>query len=170
MRKIVRQATFGITEIESEDIWRCTTCGRCPQRCPRDVARSNPAWPCDGSPRIRRVSQFGQAHSHQQRQPHRRRQSAERRAENRAKWAEGLGVKPFPRKWRSSISPAATQLRPADEEGGPATAKILNAAGVEFGILGAKENCCGESIRKTGDEELFKRWPRKTSRPSSTTA
>ncbi len=38
-----------------------------------------------------------------------------------------------------------------------ATAKILNAAGVEFGILGAKENCCGESIRKTGDEELFKR-------------
>jgi Fe-S oxidoreductase len=38
-----------------------------------------------------------------------------------------------------------------------ATAKILNAAGVEFGILGSKENCCGESIRKTGDEELFRR-------------
>lgn len=37
MRKIVRQATFGLTEIESEDIWRCTTCGRCPQRCPRGV-------------------------------------------------------------------------------------------------------------------------------------
>jgi Fe-S oxidoreductase len=53
--------------------------------------------------------------------------------------------------------PAATQLRPADEKGGPATAKILNAAGVDYGILGAKENCCGESIRKTGDEELFKR-------------
>jgi Fe-S oxidoreductase len=38
-----------------------------------------------------------------------------------------------------------------------ATAKILNKAGVDFGILGTKENCCGESIRKTGDEELFKR-------------
>ena len=37
MRKIIREATFGLTEIESEDIWRCTTCGRCPQRCPRDV-------------------------------------------------------------------------------------------------------------------------------------
>ncbi|MBW2031483.1 MAG: 4Fe-4S dicluster domain-containing protein, partial [Deltaproteobacteria bacterium] len=37
MRKIVRQATFGLTEIENEEIWRCTTCGRCPQRCPRDV-------------------------------------------------------------------------------------------------------------------------------------
>jgi len=38
-----------------------------------------------------------------------------------------------------------------------ATANILNLAGVDFGILGPKENCCGESIRKTGDEELFKR-------------
>ncbi len=37
MRKLVREATFGLTEIESEDIWRCTTCGRCPQQCPRDV-------------------------------------------------------------------------------------------------------------------------------------
>ena len=37
MRKIVREATFGLTEIDSEDIWRCTTCGKCPQICPRDV-------------------------------------------------------------------------------------------------------------------------------------
>jgi Fe-S oxidoreductase len=28
---------------------------------------------------------------------------------------------------------------------------------VDFGILGAEENCCGESIRKTGDEDVFKR-------------
>jgi Fe-S oxidoreductase len=41
-----------------------------------------------------------------------------------------------------------------------ATAKLLNMAEVEFGILGSKENCCGESIRKTGDEELFKRLAR----------
>jgi Fe-S oxidoreductase len=41
-----------------------------------------------------------------------------------------------------------------------ATADILNSAGIDFGILGSKENCCGESIRKTGDEELFKRLAR----------
>jgi Fe-S oxidoreductase len=29
-------------------------------------------------------------------------------------------------------------------------------AGVDFGILGSKENCCGESIRKTGNEELYR--------------
>jgi heterodisulfide reductase subunit C len=37
MRKLIREATFGISEIEKEEIWRCTTCGKCPQRCPRDV-------------------------------------------------------------------------------------------------------------------------------------
>jgi Fe-S oxidoreductase len=37
-----------------------------------------------------------------------------------------------------------------------ATANILNKAGVKFGILGDKENCCGESIRKIGAEEVFK--------------
>jgi Fe-S oxidoreductase len=41
-----------------------------------------------------------------------------------------------------------------------ATAAILNKAGVNFGILGERESCCGESIRKTGDEELFKRLAR----------
>jgi Fe-S oxidoreductase len=34
-------------------------------------------------------------------------------------------------------------------------AKALTAAGVSFGIIGNEESCCGESIRKIGDEELF---------------
>ncbi|MFC1869087.1 4Fe-4S dicluster domain-containing protein, partial [Thermodesulfobacteriota bacterium] len=37
MRKLIRQAAFGLTEIEKEDMWRCTTCGKCPQQCPRGV-------------------------------------------------------------------------------------------------------------------------------------
>jgi Fe-S oxidoreductase len=38
-----------------------------------------------------------------------------------------------------------------------ATAAVLNKAGVNFGILGVQENCCGESIRKAGDEDQFRR-------------
>jgi Fe-S oxidoreductase len=41
-----------------------------------------------------------------------------------------------------------------------ATAGILKKAGVDFGILGEKEVCCGESIRKTGSEEVFKKLAR----------
>ncbi len=37
-----------------------------------------------------------------------------------------------------------------------ATAEILNKAGVNYGILGTQESCCGESIRKTGAEDTYK--------------
>jgi Fe-S oxidoreductase len=32
--------------------------------------------------------------------------------------------------------------------------------GVDFGLLGSKENCCGESVRSAGNEDLFKRLAR----------
>ena len=37
IRKIVWQAALGLPEIELDEIWRCTTCGNCPARCPRGV-------------------------------------------------------------------------------------------------------------------------------------
>ena len=37
-----------------------------------------------------------------------------------------------------------------------ATADILKTTETDFGILGDKENCCGESIRKIGSEDVFK--------------
>ena len=37
MRKLVRQANFGMSEIEGDDIWLCTTCAKCTVACPRDV-------------------------------------------------------------------------------------------------------------------------------------
>lgn len=33
--------------------------------------------------------------------------------------------------------------------------KVLNAAGVSYGIIGNQESCCGEALRKMGDEEQF---------------
>ena len=54
MRKIVREATFGMTDIESEDMLLCTTCGRCPQQCPRDVKQ------IDSGVALRRIaSEYG---------------------------------------------------------------------------------------------------------------
>ena len=162
MRKIVREATFGLTEIESEDIWRCTTCGRCPQQCPRDVkqiesgvalrriATEYGVFPTSVKPvRTASASLIGEGNP----------LSEERK--NRANWAEGCPSNRSPRGWKFYISPAATSsYDPRIKKVARATAEILNRAGVDFGILGTKENCCGESIRKTGDEELFKRLAR----------
>ncbi len=36
-----------------------------------------------------------------------------------------------------------------------AMVKILAAAGVKFGTLGAEEKCCGDSARRLGNEYLF---------------
>ena len=159
MRKIVRQATFGFTEIESEDIWRCTTCGRCPQQCPRDVkqiesgvalrrlATEYGVFPTSVKP-IRTISAslIGEGNP-----------LTEKR-KNRADWAKGKSVKTFTEEMEVLYFPGCyLSYDPRLKKVAAATAHILNSAGVDFGILGTQENCCGESIRKTGDEELFKR-------------
>ena len=41
-----------------------------------------------------------------------------------------------------------------------AFAKVLQAAGVPFGILGAEEKCCGDSARRMGNEYLFQQLAR----------
>ena len=159
MRKLVRQATFGFTEIESEEMWLCTTCGRCPQQCPRDVqqiesgialrrvATEYGVFPASVKPvRTAIGSLIGEGNP-----------LGEDR-KNRGDWAKGQSVKTFTEEMEILYFPGCyPSFDPRAKKIAVATAKILNQAGVEFGILGEKENCCGESIRKTGDEELFKR-------------
>ena len=81
--------------------------------------------------------------------------------DRRSGWAEGLPVKQFSEEMEILYFPGCYLCYdPRLKKVATATAAILNKAGVNFGILGDKENCCGESIRKTGDEELFKRLAR----------
>jgi len=162
MRKIVRQATFGLTEIENEEIWRCTTCGRCPQRCPRDVqqiesvvslrriATEYGVFPTPVKP-VRTASASLVAEGN----------PLNEERSKRADWAKDLSVKTFAEGMEILYFPGCyLSYDPRLKKVGRATATILTRAGVDFGILGAKENCCGESIRKTGEEELFKRLAR----------
>jgi Fe-S oxidoreductase len=162
MRKIVREATFGLTDIESEEMWLCTTCGRCPQQCPRDVkqiesgvalrriATEYGVFPKSVTPiRTVRGSLVGEGNT-----------LGEERGK-RADWAKGLSVKEFTEGMEILYFPGCyPSYDPRLKKVAVATANILNKAGVDFGILGTKENCCGESIRKTGDEEVFKRLAR----------
>jgi Fe-S oxidoreductase len=162
MRKIVREATFGLTEIESEDIWRCTTCGRCPQQCPRDVrqiesgvalrriATEYQVFPKAVKPvRTASASLVGEGNP------------LNEARKDRANWAEGLSVKTFTEGMEILYFPGCyLSYDPRLKKVARATAEILNRAGVDYGILGDKENCCGESIRKTGEEELFRRLAR----------
>lgn len=159
MRKLVREATFGLTEIEGEEIWRCTTCGRCPQRCPRGVKQIE-----SGMALRRLATQYGVFHTSAR--PLRSVSASLAGAGNplgeergkRADWAKGLPVKTFTEGTDLLYFPGCyLSYDPRLKKVAAATVHILNSAGVDFGILGTEENCCGESIRKTGDEQLFKR-------------
>ena len=159
MRHIVRQATFGLPEIEGKDMWRCTTCGRCPQRCPRGVGT------IDVSVSFRRIAAEAgiypaPIHSVNVSLAGEGNPLREAR-EKRADWAKGLSVKSFTEGMEVLYFPGCYPSYDSRlKKVAIATANILNRAGVDFGILGSKENCCGESIRKTGDEKLFKRLAR----------
>jgi Fe-S oxidoreductase len=77
--------------------------------------------------------------------------------EKRAAWASGLSLKPFTEGMELLFFVGCYySYDPRMRKVAVATANILEAAGVDFGILGSRESCCGESIRKTGSEEVFK--------------
>ena len=158
IRKIVREAAFGLSEIESEDLWRCTTCGRCPERCPRGVeqievgvslrrvASNYEVFPASvKSARTARASLISEGNPLQ----------GDRKT--RADWAKDLPVKTYEEGMEALFFVGCyLSYDPRMRKVAVATANILNKAGIEFGILGENEVCCGESIRKTGSEEVFK--------------
>ena len=162
VRRIINQAKFGVVPFESEDIWLCATCGRCPQRCPRgveiiDVMRAMrrllvPDGVVPASiPSLRSVmTSLASVGNPWGQEP-----------KDRANWAKDLGVKEFGEDTELLYFPCCyPSYDPRLRKVAQATADILNKAGVDFGVLGPKENCCGESVRKAGNEALFKRLAR----------
>jgi Fe-S oxidoreductase len=158
IRKIIREAAFGLTEIESDDIWCCTTCGNCPEKCPRGVdqielglslrrlASNYEIFAASaGGVKAARGSLVAEGNP-----------LNEERAQ-RADWAKDLSVKPYTEDTEILFFGCCyLSYDPRMKKVAEATAEILNKAGINYGILGTKESCCGESIRKTGAEEVYK--------------
>ena len=158
IRKIVWQAALGLPEVELDEIWRCTTCGRCPSHCPRGVEQ------IEVGVAIRRIataydvfpgSVSGVRAAGGSLASDGNPLGEER--ERRDGWASGLSLKPFTEGMEILFFVGCYYAYdPRLQKVAVATADILEKAGVDFGILGSKESCCGESIRKTGNEEVFK--------------
>ena len=158
IRRIVRQAALGLPDIELDDLWRCSTCGTCPAACPRGVGqievgvamrRIAAAYgvysgvantlPGVGASLVSDGNPLGKARG------------------ERTDWAEGLSVKPYTEGMEILYFVGCYySYDPRNMKVAVATAGILERAGVDFGILGDRESCCGESIRKAGEEEKFK--------------
>lgn len=143
--------------ITEEAVWACTSCGACVDICPvgnepmRDILD------------IRR--NLTMMESRFPKQLENAFKGMERNANpwnvsqaDRMKWAEGLNVPTIEQNaepeilWWVGCAPA-TDARA--QKTAQAFAKILNAAGVNYAVLGKNEACTGDSARRAGREDIF---------------
>jgi len=156
VRQIMHQAQLGLPDFEAEDMWLCVTCKACVDRCPRGVEIID-VWralrkvivevgagkvPDSLRLAVKNISGVGNP------------QGEER--EKRVDWAKDLGIKTFTTGTEVLYFPCCyVAYDPQFQRVARATVNILKKVGVDFGILGAELSCCGESVRKAGNESLF---------------
>jgi Fe-S oxidoreductase len=154
VHKMIREASLGLPNFKDEEWWLCTTCDACVKKCRAGVEI------IEMVKAVRRIMLQGRIMPASLRVV-----SSNLRAEGnpwgkerkkRADWAKDMGVKRFHKDMEFLYFPCCTPAYdPRGQKIAQATAEVLTKAGIDFGILGEKENCCGESIRKAGEETLF---------------
>ena len=145
---------FAITE---EAVMACTACGACTDICPvgndpmrdiMDIRRSmvlmENKFPEEWQPAFvgmeRNVNPWNVPQS------------------ERMQWAEGFNVPTYEQNpdadilWWVGCAPSTD---PRAQKTAQALAKVLNAADVNFAVLGKREQCTGDSARRAGNEYLF---------------
>jgi Fe-S oxidoreductase len=153
-RRMIRLAQFGLEGFETDDLWYCVTCNKCVVNCPRglriiDIIRSMRMmmYETGSMPGALKVP-IGSASS--------RGNPWSGEAEDRTRWLEGVEVKTFEAGMDYLYFTCCTQVYDVrNQNAAKALLKVLRAGGVDFGILGEKEACCGDAIRKLGGEEVF---------------
>ncbi|MBN2034584.1 MAG: (Fe-S)-binding protein, partial [Deltaproteobacteria bacterium] len=155
--KMICQSRYGLVELEDAEWWLCSTCNLCVSRCPRGVAIT------DIIRAIRKIMlefQFEKAPASLRSAVGNLRGQGNPWGNERSKralWAENLGIQPYSSEDHDVLYfPCCVPAYDAKLGSvARATALLLQATGARFGILGEKENCCGESVRKAGHESLF---------------
>ncbi|MBV9802996.1 MAG: (Fe-S)-binding protein, partial [Solirubrobacterales bacterium] len=162
----LRDAVFAETEdaplvpdaVPAESIWDCVTCGACIQACPvsiehvdhivdlrRHLVMVESSFPAESEPMLRDIERASNPWGKPQ--------------SERADWAADLGIRvlepgdPAPEYlyWVGCASSFDERARKAAQ----ATAKVLQAAKVDFAILGPRESCTGDPARRIGNEYVF---------------
>lgn len=157
VRYMQRLGQMGMEGFEEEHVlFACTTCSTCQTNCPRGVKIVD-------NVRAMRTSIVGAGMAPAHLRPilgsaHANGNPWTGPREKRTVWQDGLSIPRFgPDKeyflfvcCHSCYDPRGTKIARS-------IARLLSHAGVSFGVIGEEESCCGESVRKLGDEELFHR-------------
>ncbi|MFQ5706161.1 MAG: heterodisulfide reductase-related iron-sulfur binding cluster [bacterium] len=147
-----------IGDVVSEDvIWACTTCLGCVENCPvfiehvddlQDMRRYLVMDQAKVSPEVSKTLENMENIGNPWGLPH----------QKRTDWYDGLGVSIMSEKKEAEYLywvGCAASLDTKNKNVARSLVKILNAAGVDFAILGLEESCTGDSARRLGQEYLF---------------
>lgn len=149
-----RLVDFAISE---EAIWACTACGACIDICPvgnepmRDILQIRRSL-------VLMENQFPEQLQNAYRGMERTMNPWNISQADRMKWAEGLNVPTIEDNpdaeylWWVGCAPSTD---PNAQKSARSMVKILDAAGINYAVLGNQENCTGDSARRSGNEYLF---------------
>jgi Fe-S oxidoreductase len=137
--------------------WSCTTCGACTLRCPAFVnpvdeiidlrryqALTTGKVPKSVADALRNIERQGNPWGIP--------------AQDRLKWSEGLELRELAPGDETDVLyfvGCASAFDDRNKKVARSFVHLLQKAGVNFGILGFDETCCGETARRMGNEYLF---------------
>ncbi len=157
VRQMIRQGQLGVEGYESENIlFGCTTCNKCVINCPRQVdvigivrAMRSMIVEVGSLPEtLKAVSGSCRSNGNPWFEPR----------EKRLDWARDLDVPVFREGTEYFLFVCCTSCYDTRSQNiARSLVQVLTKAGVSFGVIGNEESCCGESLRKIGDEEGFQR-------------
>src|SRR5512139_1625884 len=160
MRRLVRQShleTDPSSLFKKPELWACTTCSTCSLRCPAGVKN------------VEFIMGIRNYLANKGEVPSTIRDALEntllqgnpwgRFRDRRADWAKDLGVKILGETTTETLLyvGCAPSYDPRVQSVSTSLVRIFQKAGLDFGILGKKESCCGNEIRRMGEDILFKK-------------
>jgi Fe-S oxidoreductase len=158
-RKIHRKTQMGIDLMTSPDLWLCTTCRNCLRVCPKEVnmieimpaVREQAVLAGAVPPELQKAFEDTARHGNPLGQPQRKRADWVKRAGAAVPIMKDL-QRPVDILWYVGSYPS---YHPRGIDAACAAARIFNALGIDFGILGVEEKDDGDSQRLAGEKGLF---------------
>ncbi|RNC73141.1 MAG: (Fe-S)-binding protein [Desulfuromonadales bacterium] len=151
----------GEGSVAEEAIWACTSCGACMEACPVFIEHL-PKLVDMRRHLVEMESKFPEELLNLFENMEQRSNPWGIAPSERTKWTSLMEVKPFEAGATEYLLyvGCAGSFDSRSKQVTVSLAQILDAAGVSWGILGKDEKCCGDSLRRLGNEFVFDRMAR----------
>jgi len=157
-REFIQKLRLGLLDFSGEDLWFCTNCGSCTNVCPYEIPfidvmidlrnlvieQGAGYLPPSMKSALASVANYQNPWMED--------------PDKRGDWIKKLNIPLLTKSNTNGILLFVGCFPSYDERGkkiAQAVAQLLSKAGISFDILGEKEACCGDAVRRAGDYDTF---------------